>query len=67
MKQLGANIAQYRSRRGLTQETLAEKTDCGRRTIQSIELGERWPRPGTLLKISRELNSPISKLFLNID
>lgn len=66
MKQLGENIAKYRKKRGLTQQELGEVVNHGRRTIQAIEKGERWPRPATLLNISKALNAPIEKLFQGI-
>jgi transcriptional regulator with XRE-family HTH domain len=67
MKKLGKNIANARISRGMTQEKLADLTEAGRRTIQSIENGERWPRPITLLRISRALKTPIVKFFSGIE
>ena len=66
MKKLGKNIAQVRKKHGLTQERLAESTNLSRRAIQSIEGGERWPRPSTLTVIARVLKTPLNTLFKDI-
>lgn len=66
MKKLGKNIAQVRRSRGLTQEQLAELTDLSRRAVQSLEGGERWPRPSTLAVIAKALKTPFSTFFKDI-
>lgn len=66
MKKLGKNIAQIRRSRGFTQEELAEATDLSRRAIQSLEGGERWPRPSTLAIIAKALKTSFSTFFKDI-
>jgi len=66
MKKLGENIAHARSSRGFTQEALAELTNLSRRAIQSIEGGERWPRPSTLIAIAGALKTPLDTLFKGV-
>jgi DNA-binding XRE family transcriptional regulator len=66
MKKLGRNIAYIRGDRGFTQEKLADLTNLSRRAIQSIEGGERWPRPSTLVALALALKVPLDSLFKGV-
>ena len=52
------------SKKGLSQEQLAEKTDLSRRAISCIECGVNDAKYTTLLKIADALETDISVLFL---
>jgi transcriptional regulator with XRE-family HTH domain len=59
----GKKIAELRSKKGLTQEQLAEKTSLAQRTIASIEQGRRWARLTTLHKLAKGLGVSTDELF----
>jgi transcriptional regulator with XRE-family HTH domain len=58
MKQhyLAKKIKELRSRKGFSQEELAERSGLSLRTIQRIENGETFPRGDTLNKLTAALN-----------
>lgn len=62
----GKSVSKARKQQGLTQEQLAEATGLGRRTIQHIEKGERWPKLETLLLISRKLKVKPEEFFKDL-
>lgn len=59
----GKLIKELRTKKGLTQEELADKTEVSARTIQRIENGEVDPRAYTLQMIAKALDVDFS-LFL---
>lgn len=61
--ELGNRIREEREKQKLTQEQLAERADIGRRTIQSIELGEKSPSLDTVWRITAALDISIERLF----
>ncbi len=61
-------IKEYRKKRGLTQEELAEKVNLSTRQLQRIEKNEHQTSIDTLLNIINTLNIPdeeIIKTFKN--
>jgi len=62
---LGRNIAKARTKNGLTQEQLAEKTDVSTVFISQIETSVRKPSLETVYKISSALNTTIDTLIGN--
>jgi transcriptional regulator with XRE-family HTH domain len=55
--QFGPLLRQLRTRAGLTQEGLAERSDLGVRTIRGLETGERAdPRVGTVRRLANALD-----------
>lgn len=60
----GKLIKELRTKKGMTQEELAEKTEVSTRTIQRIENGEVDPRAYTLQMIAKALEVAYS-LFVN--
>ncbi len=60
---LGQEIAKQRKKLGLTQLDLASLVNMEKPTITRLEKGRTNPTSITLLKISKALNIPISKLF----
>lgn len=54
-KEIARRVKYFRSRKGLTQEELAEKSGLSDRTIQRIENGETEPRGDSLKKLSKAL------------
>lgn len=59
----GKKIAELRTKSGLTQEQLAEKTNLAQRTIASIEQGRRWARLTTLHKLAKGLGVSTDELL----
>lgn len=53
---LAKNIRELRTRKGLSQELLAEKSKVSLRTVQRIENGETEPRGDTLIRLSEALD-----------
>lgn len=54
-KELSKRVKELRSRRGLSQELLAENSGLSLRTVQRIENGETEPRGETLKRLSHAL------------
>jgi transcriptional regulator with XRE-family HTH domain len=63
LKRLGEEIAKIRKKQKLTQLDLASMADMEKPTITRLERGRTNPTSITLLKISRALGVPVSKLF----
>jgi len=61
--QIGKNIANFRQKKGFTQEKLALNAGLNRAYIGYIERGERKPTVTTLAKIAKTLNIKLYKLF----
>jgi ribosome-binding protein aMBF1 (putative translation factor) len=55
LKTLGATIRQYRSKAGMSQETLAEKADLHPVYIGKVERGEQWISLHALLRVAKAL------------
>lgn len=53
--QLGAKVREYRTRKGMSQELLAEESGLSHRTIQRIENSESNPTGDTLQRLSTAL------------
>lgn len=64
-QELGEKIKRLRKRHGLTQEKLAELIDISPRNYINIELGITFPKPETLEKIIKSLNTSTQELFAN--
>lgn len=62
---LGEKIFEFRKKKGLSQEKLAEKIDVTRQTISNWELGETQPNPEQLKLLSKELNVSVDELLDN--
>ncbi len=60
---LGANIAYYRKRRGLSQMQLAERADISRTHMSRIETAECAVSLDTVFALARALEVPPEKLF----
>lgn len=60
-------VKEYREKKKLTQQELADKVGVSVRTIQSIEQNLRKPSTNLMLSIFKILNIPLSRLeiFLN--
>lgn len=63
LKSVGKRIAALRKQKGMSQETLASKTDLHRTYVGYIEQGKRDPSIGNLHKITRALDTTIEELF----
>ncbi|CEK39943.1 helix-turn-helix transcriptional regulator [Paraclostridium sordellii] len=59
-----SNLKKYRLFNELTQEELAMKVNVRRETIARLENAKYNPSLELAVKISKELNTPIEKLFI---
>ncbi len=57
------SVEKYRKTAGMTQEELGKVVDVTRQTIISIEKGNYVPSVLLALKISRQFNAPLEKVF----
>ena len=62
-KLLGLKIKNQRSKLNLTQEQFSELIGLSQRQVSLIELGKSFPKPVTILKISKVFNFNLSDLF----
>ena len=62
---MGYRVEEFRKRRGMTQEQLAEKSGISRQTINDIETdNEKTVKSSTLLKLAKALETTVQDLFL---
>ena len=62
-KYLGLRIKELRTKKGLTQEELAEKINVGERNLSKIECGEIFFKLKTLLGLISALDTAPDELF----
>lgn len=62
-KKFGVHLFQLRNKAGMTQASLADKTNLSVDTISRIERGERAPSLESIEKISNALKIRLSELF----
>jgi transcriptional regulator with XRE-family HTH domain len=60
---LAANLKEYRRKKGMTQEELAEKADVSTHYIAMIETCKKYPKPEMLEHIAKTLEIEPYKLF----
>ena len=64
MKEIVKNeVYELRSKKGVTQEILAEKMQVSRQTIIAIERGNYTPSVLLALKLAGFFNIPVEKMF----
>jgi len=63
MKTLEVRVKEFRNKKGLTQEELAERVGVRRETIVFLEQEKYNPSLRLALKIAEELKVPVNKLF----
>jgi len=56
-------IKEFRTKKGLTQEELANLVGVRRETIVFLEQGKYNPSLGLAFRISKELNIPLNDIF----
>jgi transcriptional regulator with XRE-family HTH domain len=66
-KTVGKNIAHYRRREGLSQQSLADALGHHQVTIAKWESGKYMPRPDTLQKIAECLDCQVSSLATSVN
>ena len=66
-REIGRNIAEARTRRGLTQKQLATRLGCSEAYITDVEHGRSFPRFRAVAAISRELGVPLRDLVDQVD
>lgn len=62
----GKNLRALRTKRGLSQERLAESADLHRNMVNFLENGRRNPSLATIVKLARALKIPTAKFFKNV-
>lgn len=62
-KQIGANLRQFRTNRGMSMEQLAKKIGISKLTLMNVERGEGNPTLSVIWKIANGLNIPVSTLL----
>lgn len=67
LRSFGASVRKERERQGLSQERLAERSDCHRNYIGLIERGERNPSLTRLVGIARGLGVAPHQLLKGLD
>lgn len=63
----GKVLRRLRMAKNLTQEELGFESDLRRTYISSLELGQKEPSLGTVLKISKALDMGVSELLLQVE
>lgn len=66
-KIVGSVIAEFRRRKGISQEVLSGLADIGRTHLSAIERGERKPTLETLFRIAAALGVKMSDIVLSIE
>lgn len=64
---VGEVIAQFRQKKGITQEVLSGLSDIGRTHLSAIERGSRKPTPETLYRICNALDIPMQTVVAEIE
>ena len=64
---LGASLREWRTRRQLTQEQLAERSGLSYKFIGEIERGRGNPTVDTVARLANALNLAIADLFADLD
>lgn len=64
---VGNVIADYRRKKGLSQEVLSGLADIGRTHLSAIERGERKPTLETLFRIATALDVKMSDIVISIE
>lgn len=62
-KYIGSNIFQYRKKKKLTREELAEKSNLSSNHIYELEMGNCMPTTITLIDICNALNITLSQII----
>ena len=66
-KAVGEAIAQYRKKKGLSQEVLSGLADIGRTHLSAIERGERKPTMETFYRLCCALDVKMSDVMKEIE
>ncbi len=66
-KLVGEVVAEYRRRKGISQEVLSGLADIGRTHLSAIERGERKPTLETFYRIAAALSVPMSEMILTLE
>ncbi len=66
-KIVGEVIAEFRKKKGISQEVLSGLADIGRTHLSAIERGERKPTLETLYKISTAMDVKMSDIVVEIE
>ena len=66
-KIVGEVIAEFRKKKGISQEVISGLADIGRTHLSAIERGERKPTLETLYRISNALGVKMSDIVIAIE
>lgn len=64
---VGEVIADFRKKKGISQEVLSGLADIGRTHLSAIERGERKPTLETLYRISTAMDIKMSDIIIEIE
>lgn len=64
---VGEVIAEFRKKKGISQEVLSGLADIGRTHLSAIERGERKPTLETLYRIATALDVKMSDIIIEIE
>ncbi len=64
---VGEVIADFRKKKGISQEVLSGLADIGRTHLSAIERGERKPTLETLYRISAAMDIKMSDIIIEIE
>ena len=64
---VGEIIAEFRKKKGISQEVISGLADIGRTHLSAIERGERKPTLETLYRIANALNVKMSEVVIAIE
>lgn len=64
---VGETIAEFRIKKGMTQEVLSGLSDIGRSHLSAIETGERKPTMETLYRLSLAMDVRMSDIIIAIE
>ena len=66
-KTVGEVIAEFRRKKGISQEVISGLADIGRTHLSAIERGERKPTLETLYRIANALDVKMSDIVIAIE
>lgn len=62
---IGRVFKQERERLGVTQKEMAKRLGLTTSALWKIEANRNWPKPQTILSLSRETGCPIARFYID--
>jgi len=66
-KQFGRNLSEARGWAGLTQTQLAQQVSLSQKDISMLELGKRYPRLDTVVRLAGAVGVQVRDLLFDIE